>query len=94
MAVLRCPYCGKQISAGSEYCNHCGGKIDKPVVDTYWSGQAEGLSIVLKIIGVIFLWMFIGIGMNALFITSNHWFVIGLTTLLTLIVVLVIKMVK
>ena len=94
MAVLRCPYCGKQISAGSEYCNHCGGKIDKPVVDTYWSGQAEGLSIVLKIIGVIILWTLIGTFVNGVLMGAGEWPIIIVSTLLTFIVVMVIIVVK
>lgn len=94
MAVLRCPYCGKTVKSGSKYCNHCKESFDKPVVDTYWSGQAEGLLIVLKVFCVCVLWILIGVVVNAVLINNNHWIIIILTTLFTIVVVLVIKLLK
>ena len=59
MAVLRCPNCGKTVSKDSSFCNHCGAEIDKPVVDTFWSGQQEGTIIVFKAMGVLLLWFLV-----------------------------------
>lgn len=94
VAVLRCPYCGKQISVGSEYCSHCGKQIDKLVVDNYWSGQQEGASVVFKIIGVIVLWVLIGTFVNGVLMGAGEWPIIIVSTLLTFIVVMVIIAVK
>ena len=94
MAVLRCPYCGEIISTGSQYCSHCGKQIDKPVVDQYWSGRVEGLNIFLKIAGVVLLWFIIGQFISMALYTVNHWIVISITSLITLIIVLVIHMLR
>jgi len=87
MAVLRCPYCGRTVREGDRFCSHCGEEFDRPVVDQYWSGKQEGLSGLLKLLGLCILWIVIGTIVNAVFISStNEWFIIGLTTAITAII--------
>lgn len=56
-----CPKCQKEIADGSSFCNYCGERISKPIVDYPKAQMLEkkksftGIVIVLVVIGVVLL---------------------------------------
>ena len=61
MVVLRCPYCGKKISQGENFCSHCGKEIDKPHIDDVDSAFQDVGSIMVQIVGFVILWGIVGL---------------------------------